>query len=893
MKNILTTLLIVLSFTVFSQVSNTKVVRIADDETAFGQALSEGNILINLATDSCYLMLKPILGINSLSGLTVNVDYKSLIDEQDISGIATNASNIAANTTSIGLTVLKNASISGGSNTIITYDAKGLITGGTDATTSDITEGSNLYYTEARVSANTDVATNTAHTSNDNDLYNDNEGVLSVGAGTSTTSILQSNTNGSSDIVFSVGEGLSISESGNTITIENSASITEVDGNISNELIDSMKYSSSDSYLRIFEGGSSTPDSVQINGGEATDSSFVWVEADTLFIGADTMTEYPKTLPNYLNLGDGMALQKASITIDGSLQFEVEAMGGGDITFQIDGNNYVLDCTSNGKAKVALTAGADSENPQVNFVYATINNNEAELNASSALPNGAFAWIGKVVVPDVSTFSTTGAYVIQRFTESFSNGSRGPLSHEREKLRAIGAVYISGVTPSAIVSSNSVQLHTTAGQVYQLHRQIFPAFNGGSYYYGNGTNKFANITDLTSAVLTSNNSSIGNNRRFNLVIWGAVNLTEGDCKLFVNLPTGTYKNDDQARNDVSNTADYSVPQDFRSVAFLIARIVLKIDKNGNYSELATYNLAGVPVAVRTGGTAPIASTAFSDSEFTIFDNDDEAKQLNIEVSAITTGTTRTITIPDYDVDFGNITATNVSGTVAIANGGTSATSKSAAFNALSPMSAEGDIIIGGASGTGTALTRGTTGQVLTMNSGATAPEWATNASLESPDGNKIFSLRDTALVYNNGTKDVLSIKSDGIEIDPRDKKYLLANGTWSNAIVVGTEYISPEQHGGVFGGMVYRVYISAGAKDTSPQTIKYDSGSGNITVGSIVDFSLISNSSALTWRPIPNVYYLNGTEWGIQVLFNANDFEISYGTGAVSVAIKGWIDYTK
>lgn len=41
-----------------------------------------------------------------------------------------------------------------------------------------------------------------------------------------------------------------------------------------------------------------------------------------------------------------------------------------------------------------------------------------------------------------------------------------------------------------------------------------------------------------------------------------------------------------------------------------------------------------------------------------------------------------------------------------------------------PMTKAGDIIYGGTSGTPTRLAKGTAGQVLTMNSGATAPEWA-------------------------------------------------------------------------------------------------------------------------------------------------------------------------
>jgi hypothetical protein len=73
--------------------------------------------------------------------------------------------------------------------------------------------------------------------------------------------------------------------------------------------------------------------------------------------------------------------------------------------------------------------------------------------------------------------------------------------------------------------------------------------------------------------------------------------------------------------------------------------------------------------------------------------------------------------------------TGVTGTLPIANGGTGATTKAAAFDALSPMTTAGDIIYGGTSGTGTRLAKGTDGQVLTLASGV--PSWATPAGVTS------------------------------------------------------------------------------------------------------------------------------------------------------------------
>jgi hypothetical protein len=54
-------------------------------------------------------------------------------------------------TNSIAAKVTANANITGATKTKVTYDAKGLVTAGADATTTDIAEGSNLYFTDERV----------------------------------------------------------------------------------------------------------------------------------------------------------------------------------------------------------------------------------------------------------------------------------------------------------------------------------------------------------------------------------------------------------------------------------------------------------------------------------------------------------------------------------------------------------------------------------------------------------------------------------------------------------------------------------------------------------------------------------------------------------------------
>ena len=64
-------------------------------------------------------------------------------------------------------------------------------------------------------------------------------------------------------------------------------------------------------------------------------------------------------------------------------------------------------------------------------------------------------------------------------------------------------------------------------------------------------------------------------------------------------------------------------------------------------------------------------------------------------------------------------AVTLTGTLALANGGTGQTTKAAAFNALSPVTSTGDLIIGNGANSNTRLAIGTTGYVLTSN-GTTA-----------------------------------------------------------------------------------------------------------------------------------------------------------------------------
>ncbi|MHA8096952.1 beta strand repeat-containing protein [Aquirufa antheringensis] len=148
------------------------------------------------------------------------------------------------------------------------------------------------------------------------------------------------------------------------------------------------------------------------------------------------------------------------------------------------------------------------------------------------------------------------------------------------------------------------------------------------------------------------------------------------------------------------------------------------DGSGNVTAGAT--LAASGVASGTYGSSTLIPTLTVDEKGRVT----VANTANIIANAGTlTGTSLNATVTSSSLTgVGTITSGTWNGsTVGVAYGGTGATTKAAAFDALSPMTTAGDIIYGGTSGTGTRLAKGTDGQVLGLVSGV--PTWSLDAGV--------------------------------------------------------------------------------------------------------------------------------------------------------------------
>lgn len=128
-----------------------------------------------------------------------------------------------------------------------------------------------------------------------------------------------------------------------------------------------------------------------------------------------------------------------------------------------------------------------------------------------------------------------------------------------------------------------------------------------------------------------------------------------------------------------------------------------------YSKL---NLTG---SIVDADIAAVAAIAFSKLEGLASGNILVGSALNVVTSVAVSGA----------ISMSNAGLTAYAGTVPLNKGGTGQTTKAPAFDALSPMSAAGDMIYGGASGTGTRLPNGTQAQYLATPGSTGAPLWNT------------------------------------------------------------------------------------------------------------------------------------------------------------------------
>lgn len=158
----------------------------------------------------------------------------------------------------------------------------------------------------------------------------------------------------------------------------------------------------------------------------------------------------------------------------------------------------------------------------------------------------------------------------------------------------------------------------------------------------------------------------------------------------------------------------------------------------------------------------LASSDFTDSGFRIVDNGDSSKKIGFESSGITTGTTRTITMPDANVNLGALTNSNIDASAAIARTKlASGTASHVLINDGSGVMSSEAQLAGTRGGTGASnagiLSYGANNLTFTT-SGATGVTLPTSGTLATLAGTETFTNKTlTSPTLTTPTVDILTI----------------------------------------------------------------------------------------------------------------------------------------
>lgn len=238
-----------------------------------------------------------------------------------------------------------------------------------------------------------------------------------------------------------------------------------------------------------------------------------------------------------------------------------------------------------------------------------------------------------------------------------------------------------------------------------------------------------------------------------------------------------------------------------------------ISTSGTYPSFTITNTAPDQVVSLTGaGTTNISGTY---PNFTITSND---QYVGTVTSVSGTGTVNGISLSGTVTSSGSLTlggtltgvdlTTQVTGTLPIANGGTGQTTASAAFNALSPVTSTGDLIIGNGANSSTRLPIGANNYVLTSN--GTTAVWAvatgsgatiTNDTSTSTNVYPTFAAATSgslSTIYTSNAK-YLYKPSTG---ELTSEHFIAGNGIYVNSLTIDVSYTIASGTSGMSAGPV-------------------------------------------------------------------------------------------
>jgi Coiled stalk of trimeric autotransporter adhesin len=281
----------------------------------------------------------------------------------------------------------------------------------------------------------------------------------------------------------------------------------------------------------------------------------------------------------------------------------------------------------------------------------------------------------------------------------------------------------------------------------------------------------------------------------------------------------------------------------------------------------------------------VGSTSFDDSVFSIYDNGDATKIIRFQASGIATSTIRTITMPDSNVDLGNLANQNISASAMIS------LSKLAALTANRAVVSDGSgyLSVSAATATEIGYVSGVTSAIQDQIDGKVAKAGDTMSGVLNMGNNKISGLAagtsptdainlsqlQNAIAGLDFQKDVDALVADasttapgsGLPAAALEQRYILASGTgslaggWGSISGVGNNDIV--EYNGANWVVVYDVSVS---------------GEGAIAWDKSADYFQKWDGSS--WSEFGG---LSGVTAGIGLSKSGNTLNVNLGAGIVEL----------
>lgn len=275
-----------------------------------------------------------------------------------------------------------------------------------------------------------------------------------------------------------------------------------------------------------------------------------------------------------------------------------------DLTLNFSDGTFRLDTTTS-PLTIALTPGTD-DLEITNYVYIPKSTKALTLS-TNGWPTTEHVRIAQLELQSAATTQVDGgALGNQNINDHIKKeGDNGHILHITSWIRKQFCTWDSGSEATFDNTGGNGYILITGGVANQLHEQSLSSFSmiAGDQVrvwndFSGNRPKLSNL----SAITAYSNGSSWNNQWGKIVVWRGVNKSGEYSPVMINLPSNGYNSESAALADLSNYADYSIPNNFKTKAILIAAFTFRIS-GGAITYISGYeDLRGtIPISTAGGG----------------------------------------------------------------------------------------------------------------------------------------------------------------------------------------------------------------------------------------------------------------------------------------------------